>query len=525
METIDEILETVEKLFIVRNDCYPIQIDKTNDYIVEKKPLTKDIIKKHLDGLITIGCFQIEPGTNNVKWICFDFDGNLETELEKAKKLFNKLKRIGLHPYLEFSGRRGYHIWLFIEPIDASKARKFAIEISEDATPHEIFPKQDNLGYGKGYGAQVKLPLGKHRLSDGWSYFFNEQFQPLSKEESHNFLVNTIAKREKDDILIKDIKSFIKKETASWLEEQIRSLRIEPEKLDALSKIKEGVYNPSRPWSPLKLAFLHYVADIYTSIFSKIGYIKNMFYVDLFSGSGINCIEEKKELFLGSPLMISIKIPPSKQFSKMFFCEKDRKFSEALELRLEKTLEKNMFKVFPDDCNKAVDEIISELEKESYHSLIFIDPYSMEIKWKTMEKILNLQHSDIMFVFQTIQNPRGRMGMSFKEFFKNPKEASDIFEKLPEGQGREALLNFYIKEMIETRKNVEKNVLYETVRVSAPPNFYYDMIFLTRKTKGGSPWMDGVRQGKKQVENSSSTEVEKILDILKGKQKKLTNWL
>jgi len=201
-------LEAIDNLFLVRKDCYSKQLDGLNQYIVVKKPLTPEIIQDHLDGKITIGCFQIEPQTNRVKWVCFDFDGKLTEEFEKAYKLFNKLKNNGFNPLMEFSGRRGYHIWLFIEPIDASDAKKLAVEISKDANPHEIFPKQDKLDK-KGFGCQVKLPLGVHRESMKRSYFLDENFKPMLPEKGWNILIE-ISTRKKDNISIKNMCNFIK---------------------------------------------------------------------------------------------------------------------------------------------------------------------------------------------------------------------------------------------------------------------------------------------------------------------------
>lgn len=204
----EEIIKAIQDLFIIRNDCYPKQIEGENKYIVVKEDLTSEIIQKHLSGVITIGCFQINPQNNKVKWICFDFDGDLEQEFEKAKHLVIKLKEEDLNPLLEFSGRRGYHIWLFIEPTDAVIARKFALEVSENINPHEIFPKQDKLENDRKYGCQVKLPVGIHKVSNKWSYFFDKNLKQLFKEESKNLLIK-INDKERDIIQINSLKEFI----------------------------------------------------------------------------------------------------------------------------------------------------------------------------------------------------------------------------------------------------------------------------------------------------------------------------
>lgn len=151
------IIGAIRDLFIAREDCFPQQIDGRNEYAVTRTPLTDDIILDHLEGSITIGCWQTDPITRKVKWICFDFDGELEIEFEKAKSLFLKLVEKNFNPIMEFSGRRGYHVWLFIEPVDIVVAYTFVSNVSSGAS--DVYPKSGKIADG-GYGSQVKPPLG-----------------------------------------------------------------------------------------------------------------------------------------------------------------------------------------------------------------------------------------------------------------------------------------------------------------------------------------------------------------------------
>jgi len=202
-----DIVQAIENLFVNRYDVYPRQLDGLNEYRVIKEKINKDLIAKHLSGEITIGSFQINPEDNKVKWICFDFDGHLAEELEKAKKLFSRLKEKGFSPLLEFSGRRGYHIWLFVEPVDASVARKFATEISKDSKPHEVFPRQDKIEKNE-FGGQVKIPLGIHRASKQRSFLFDENFRQLSDTESRKLLIK-INNQPRDVVRVRSLKEFI----------------------------------------------------------------------------------------------------------------------------------------------------------------------------------------------------------------------------------------------------------------------------------------------------------------------------
>jgi len=199
-----DIIQAIEELFINRSDVFTIQLDGLNEYKVIKEPINKQIIANHLNGKITIGAFQINPNDNKVKWICFDFDGDLKEEMEKSKKLFTKLKGMGYSPLLEFSGRRGYHVWLFIEPTDAKTAREFATDVSKGTEPHEIFPKQDKIEK-TGFGGQVKVPLGLHRVSNKWSYLFDDKLEQLTKKDGMKYLMKTDGR---DKIKMKNVMKF-----------------------------------------------------------------------------------------------------------------------------------------------------------------------------------------------------------------------------------------------------------------------------------------------------------------------------
>ena len=207
METSQDLVNAMKELFIVRDDCYPKQLKGVNEYTVVKEGFSDEIITRHIQGMITVGSFQIDPKTNKVKWICFDFDGDLEAELKKSKTLYQRLKERGYSPLLEFSGRRGYHIWLFVEPVDASVAKMFAQQAAEGIQVSEIFPKQDKISENE-FGGQVKLPLGLHRVSYKRSYFFDDNFEKLPSKDSEMFLLDVFSKR-KNMIKMKNMYDFI----------------------------------------------------------------------------------------------------------------------------------------------------------------------------------------------------------------------------------------------------------------------------------------------------------------------------
>jgi len=165
----------IKKLFVNRSDVYAVQLPE-GGYRSIKEPLTDELIQQHLKGKITIGVYQINQ-QNQAKWICWDFDigeNNLEDEFHKAKRLFLHLKdEYKLNPVLEFSGKKGFHVWLFCKLTDAYSVQQWAMKISDGYDYSELFPKQTELKEDLPLGSLVKMPLGKHQESGHWSHFFD----------------------------------------------------------------------------------------------------------------------------------------------------------------------------------------------------------------------------------------------------------------------------------------------------------------------------------------------------------------
>lgn len=153
--------------FVGRTNPYAIQ---TNDggYIPVYKDLDETVIARHLAGEITVGSYVINE-QGKVNWAVIDIDGdanNLEPYNGLADfvfTLFPEFERVK-----EFSGRRGYHVWLLLpEPEHPAFMRELIkTRFREHGLKNiEIYPKQDRV---EKLGNLVKLPCGKHKKG-GWS--------------------------------------------------------------------------------------------------------------------------------------------------------------------------------------------------------------------------------------------------------------------------------------------------------------------------------------------------------------------
>ncbi|MCR4327064.1 MAG: hypothetical protein NUV46_00605 [Nanoarchaeota archaeon] len=178
--------ELMFELFVIRNDAYARQFLQPNGkkgFKCVKEPLSSELIESHLNQTDFLGTYNLNL-QNEVIWGVCDFDKNTEEDFENAKKLYLFLKEKGFNPLFEMSGGGDYkaHIWIFSqEPIPASQMKEFLEMVCEKSgvQPHEIFPKQTELEE-EGFGNLVKLPLGKHLVTQRRSIFLNDSFEELN---------------------------------------------------------------------------------------------------------------------------------------------------------------------------------------------------------------------------------------------------------------------------------------------------------------------------------------------------------
>jgi CHC2 zinc finger len=161
--------------FIPRLDLYPWQ-QPDGSYITIHKPLDSHLIIGHLLGHITIGAYALDQ-QDMAKWICFDADE--DEHWQGLLSLATDLEQQGIIPYLEPS-RRGGHLWLFLDPLSGTFARRFGnyLLAEHNLSGVELYPKQDFLNPGP--GSLVRLPLGVHRKTGRKYHFITRDGQALA---------------------------------------------------------------------------------------------------------------------------------------------------------------------------------------------------------------------------------------------------------------------------------------------------------------------------------------------------------
>ena len=165
------------------------------DGIYKKKSgmITPQFLKKTLEQCGSIAVYQ-KNADQTIKWICFDFDIlkiNLqEGKIEKARVELNRavsyfcqsLNEINIPYLLEYSGNRGFHIWItFTEKtsyrigfdIQQALLEKIDINYNKELIAIDLFPKTGTPT--KKEGSCLKIPLSKHKKSGNYALILSSK--------------------------------------------------------------------------------------------------------------------------------------------------------------------------------------------------------------------------------------------------------------------------------------------------------------------------------------------------------------
>ena len=171
-------------------------------------PFTEDIVKRHLSGEETVDTYVMR-NNETVHYMVIDIDISKRILLElqgkeipskylleaakTAKKVMECLRKLGLTGYCEFSGYRGYHVWIFfsewipvryvysLEEVIAAKVKNLLEEGTKEAPSAntiEFFPWKSRRKT-KEPGQAIKLPYGMHLIGKKRSYFCDDQMMPV----------------------------------------------------------------------------------------------------------------------------------------------------------------------------------------------------------------------------------------------------------------------------------------------------------------------------------------------------------
>lgn len=144
---------------------------------------------------------------------------------------------MGIYSYIEYSGCRGYHVWIFftewipvryVNMLTDVIEKRLAVDASDEISV-EFFPNKTRVKAEK-FGQVIKLPYGRHTRTGERSYFMDESGEPVGDLDA--FL----------DSLSKNTLNAVKKVLAMniGMKEDIREKTVDTN-LDAFGKLEDDV--------------------------------------------------------------------------------------------------------------------------------------------------------------------------------------------------------------------------------------------------------------------------------------------
>jgi superfamily II DNA or RNA helicase len=192
-----------------RGVCNKPKIKCTNCLNREFIPLDESVIRRHLEGKITIGTYAIRDD-DTCTFLAADFDKeNWQQDILAYKRAG---KEFGIDVAVERSrSGNGAHAWIFFqEPIQAQIARKLGSIILTRAISERcsielesydrFFPNQDTIPKG-GFGNLVALPLQRVPRKNGNTVFVDDDFSPYPEQWSYLAGVHLLSKEEVREIV------------------------------------------------------------------------------------------------------------------------------------------------------------------------------------------------------------------------------------------------------------------------------------------------------------------------------------
>ncbi|MGH9435651.1 MAG: TOTE conflict system archaeo-eukaryotic primase domain-containing protein [Terriglobia bacterium] len=145
--------------------------------------LTRETLRQHLEGEITIALYAVNPATQCSKWVAIDAD--YKQALDDLLKVQYDLERQKIYAALEKS-RRGGHLWIFFEDPQPARdcrmlihdvASRLSVPVKGNGAVDgiEVFPRQDYVPAGE-FGNAIRGPLGIHQGAGERFWFYGANY-------------------------------------------------------------------------------------------------------------------------------------------------------------------------------------------------------------------------------------------------------------------------------------------------------------------------------------------------------------
>jgi len=155
--------------------------------------------------------------------------------------------------------------------------------------------------------------------------------------------------------------------------------------------------HPSHIWSEQKYKLVGGYCDIFTKAMRKEWEV--LVYVDLYAGPGYTKIIETNKILKTSPL-IALSLP--NPFDVYIFGDDDKKYLDALEMRVRRDFKEKETYFIHGDCNKTVKQIKSKIplhgREKRVLTFCFADPFDLNLEFETIIELSSNKLVDLLIL-------------------------------------------------------------------------------------------------------------------------------
>lgn len=314
-----------------------------------------------------------------------------------------------------------------------------------------------------------------------------------------------------------------------WIQEKLTSLT---KHSDGLKDVGSTSDDPEfGAWTALKLVVFTAAVDVYSTIMAANNF--DFYYIDAMSGSGLVHLTDRNDTLIGSPFIAGTVA--HEPFSKMYFIEDDPERADSLRKRLDYAVDEiDAFQQSREDCvvidgdaNDVLPEIPDQIKrlrggtftgtdgKGGAHHLAFIDNERFEVKFPALRQLENKMYGDLLINYQEtgLNRARGRLLEGLDEDWSEYLAFFDGDERARIFDAPDERFELYLEKIDSLKRPVHESV---AIRGSTDYPFVYRMVYATRRTSGGSEFIEFMRGQKDTIGKLTGDDIEIVLDTMRG---------
>lgn len=211
----------------------------------------------------------------------------------------------------------------------------------------------------------------------------------------------------------------------------------------------------------------HKVLQEYLYVWAtKLGSVNDIIYYDGFSGCGAYYNAEKQELNLGSPIIAKQQFLKAKRDnkSKFYFNEKNQYNIDNLKkVLMHENIPLNDINFTTGEFETNIISFIENLKKNPQPTFFMIDPYGINVSFKTIEQIMSIPKTEVLFNFM----------YNFPRRFTTKNSMEDNFTSL---FGTEKWKE-YKDYKLEQKENALRDLYREQLKTCSDYVYQYKMCF------------------------------------------------